>query len=205
MLRKLYLSPLWYPISLVLRGLSIFHKPFMVYGYYNKVSRSYKKHTRMGSNVKLSDRDRIDIGDHVWIGYHCLLDGIGGITIGKGVNIASHTVIYTHSSQNSIRFLGEKFIEVPAEKRPAYILAGVKVGEFTFIGTGCILLPGTELGKGCIVGAGSVVKGVFPDHSILTGNPAKVIGDTRTTDLELIKSGIPATDYYDPSVLKSNQ
>jgi acetyltransferase-like isoleucine patch superfamily enzyme len=203
MFRKLYLSPLWLLISYFLRLLAFFQKPFMVYGYFNRVTKVYHKHTRIGSNVKLTDSSKIDIDDHVWIGHFCLLDGIGGIKIGKGVNIASHTVIYTHSSQNAIRFLGAKFIEVPANKRPCYLIEKVVIGDYTFLGTGCILLPGTELGKGCVVGAGSVVKGKFPDYSVLVGNPAKVIGDTRTVDQELVKSGLPTNNYYDPSALNT--
>ena len=204
MFRKLYLSHLWLLISYVLRFLAFFQKPFMVYGCYNRVTKVYHKHTRIGSNVKMTDASKIDIDDHVWIGHFCLLDGIGGIKIGKGVNIASHTVIYSHSSQNAIRFLGDKFIEVPAHERPGYIIEKIVVGEYTFIGAGCILLPGTEIGKGCVVGAGSLVKGKIPDYSMLVGNPAKVIGDTRTVDQDLVNAGLPTNNYYDLSVLNSS-
>lgn len=202
-MRRIYLSPLWIVISIALRVLSLLHKPFMVYGYYNRPSGNYHKRTRVGSNVKITSKSNVNIGDNVWIGYYSLLDGIGGITIGTGVNIASHTVIYTHSSQNSIRILGKKFIDTPAEQRPGYILEPVSIGEYTFIGTGSIILPGTVIGKGCIVGAGSVVKGNFPDYSVIVGNPAKAVGDTRTIDRELINSGIASTDHYDPSSLKN--
>jgi acetyltransferase-like isoleucine patch superfamily enzyme len=201
MFRRIYLSPVWIVISLCLRFLSLFHKPFMVYGYYNKVRGKYFRNTRIGSNVKLSDKKKIDIADHVWIGHFSLLDGIGGIEIGDGVNIASHTCVYTHSSENSIRLLGDRFIHIPAEKRPGYILGKVTIGAFTFIGTGSIILPGTQLGKGCIVGAGSVVKGIFPDYSIVVGNPAKIIGSSLETDKELLASGLPAEHYYDRALI----
>lgn len=49
------------------------------------------------------------------------------------------------------------------------------IGENCFIGYGAVLDAGTELGKGCIVGANSYVKGVFPDYSVIAGNPAKVV------------------------------
>ena len=55
----------------------------------------------------------------------------------------------------------------------------VCIGQNSFIGAGAILLPGTIIGKSCIIGAGSVVKGNVPDYAIVVGNPAKVIGDTR--------------------------
>lgn len=53
------------------------------------------------------------------------------------------------------------------------------VGENSFIGAGAIVLPGTTIGKNCIIGAGAVIKGTVEDYSIMAGNPAKRIGDTR--------------------------
>lgn len=58
------------------------------------------------------------------------------------------------------------------------ILKGIKIGENSFIGARCVLLPGTEIGDNVIIGAGSVVRGKVPDNSIVAGNPAKVIGET---------------------------
>lgn len=196
MLRQIYLSPIGIVISWFLNLFSFFHKPFMVYGFFNTVDGKFYKHTRIGSNVKLVDKNKIDIKNNIWVGYHCHLDGIGKITINEGVNIASHSCIYTHSSQNSVRLLGKSFIEIPAEKRIGYVIEPVTIGEYTFIGTSCIILPGTSIGKGCIVGAGSVVKGSFPDYSILVGNPAKIVGDTRKVDKELFDSGIDFKNYY---------
>lgn len=202
MLRRIYLSPFGFLISMVLNAFAFFHKPFMAYGFSNKVDGKFHKKTRIGSNVKLIFKKRIDIKDNVWVGYSSLIDGIGGVTIGKGVNIASHTCIYSHSSQNAIRLLGDKFIEVPAQDRPGYIIEPVKIGEYTFIGTSCIVLPGTSIGKGSIVGAGSVVKGEFPDYAVIVGNPAKVVGDTRKIDKKLLQSGVDFQHYYDQSLIK---
>ncbi len=202
MLRRLYLSPFGIFISLMLRVVAVFYKNFMVYGFSNRVDGKFYKKTRIASDVKLIYKNKIDIKDNVWIGYHCLVDGIGGVTIEKGVNIASHSCVYSHSSQNSIRLLGENFIEIPAEKRIGYILEPVKIGEYTFVGTSSVILPGTSIGKGCVIGAGSIVKGEFPDYSIIVGNPAKIVGDTRKVDEKLFQSGVAFKDYYDQSLLK---
>lgn len=200
MLKRLYLSPLGVLISYLLNALAVLHKPFMVYGYNNKVDRKFYKKTRIGSNVKLVEKKKIDIKDNVWIGYNSHLDGIGSITIQEGVNIASHTCIYTHSSQNSIRLLGKNFIEISTKERVGYILESVHIGAYTFVGTSCVILPGTTIGKGCVIGAGSVLKGNFPDYSIVVGNPAKIVGDTRIVDKELFLSGVDFKHYYDSSL-----
>lgn len=197
MLRKIYLSPLAVFISLGLSFISLFwHKPFMVYGHFNRKKGKFRKHTRISSSAMIIGKKKINISDHVWIGHYCLLDGIGGIELGEGVHIASHTCIYTHSSQNSIRLLGKKFIELPSEKRAGYIIKKVSVGDYTFIGTSCVILPGVTIGKGCIIGAGSVVSKDIPDLSVATGNPAQVVGDTKTIDEKLLAEYNCGRTYY---------
>ncbi|MEW6470155.1 MAG: acyltransferase [Bacteroidota bacterium] len=193
---KIYLSPLGMIISGVLNFFSFWHRPFMVYGHFNRKRGQFQKRTRISSSAKLLKRAAIDIGDNVWIGHYCLLDGISGITIGEGVHVASHSCIYTHSSQDALRLLGRKYLEVPAEKRPGYILRPVSIGEYTFIGTSAVILPGVTIGKGCIIGAGSVVAKDVPDFAIAAGNPAQVIGDTRKTDEELLKAFRCEDTYY---------
>ena len=51
----------------------------------------------------------------------------------------------------------------------------VVIGAGSWLGAGAVILPGTRLGRNCVVGAGAVVRGDFPDHSVLAGVPAKVI------------------------------
>lgn len=202
--QKIYLSPLGFLISIIMNAFAVFHKPFMVYGFFNRKERRFYKNTRISSSAKLVDKSNISIKDNVWIGHYCLLDGIGGIKINEGVNIASHTCVYTHSSQNSIRLLGKKFIEIPALERAGYISGSVEIGEYTFIGTSCVILPKTTIGKGCIIGAGSIVKGAFPDFSVIAGNPAKIVEDTRNIDRKLFSEGMDFKDYFDQTLISSN-
>ena len=66
-----------------------------------------------------------------------------------------------------------------------------------FIGPHVTIMPDTHIGKGCIVSAYSYVKGDFPDFSIIAGNPAKVIGDTRTIDESFLKENPSLKSNYD--------
>ncbi|TYB54201.1 acyltransferase [Nonomuraea sp. PA05] len=49
----------------------------------------------------------------------------------------------------------------------------VSIGSGSWLGTGAIILPGTTLGRQCVVAGGAVVRGEFPDHSVVAGVPAR--------------------------------
>jgi acetyltransferase-like isoleucine patch superfamily enzyme len=55
----------------------------------------------------------------------------------------------------------------------------VRVGAGTWIGERVAVLRGANIGRCCIIGANSVVRGEIPDYSIAVGAPARVVGSTR--------------------------
>jgi acetyltransferase-like isoleucine patch superfamily enzyme len=57
-------------------------------------------------------------------------------------------------------------------------------------------MPETTIGKGSIVAAYSYVKGSFPDFAIISGNPAKVVGDTRELDKKYLDENPELNEYY---------
>lgn len=202
MFKNIYFSPIGILISIALWLLALIHRPFMVYGFYNQKTKKYLKRVRIGSTVKLVNKKTIDLFDNVWIGHYALIDGIGGVSIGKGVHISSHTVIYSHSSHDAIRLLGDQYIMEETKSRIGYKLKPVTIGDYSFIGTSSIILPGSTIGRGCIIGAGSVVNCNIPDYSIANGNPIQIIGDTRERDIKNFGDIIDETKYYDPEILK---
>jgi len=58
-------------------------------------------------------------------------------------------------------------------------IAPVVIEDDVFIGMNCLVLKGVTLGRGCVVGAGSVVTRDVPPGMVAAGNPAKVIGEVR--------------------------
>ena len=55
------------------------------------------------------------------------------------------------------------------------IVKQTHIGENCFIGYGAAIQAGTKLGKQCVVGANAVVRGEFPDYSVIVGAPAKIV------------------------------
>ncbi len=107
-----------------------------------------------------------DIGVGTWIGPFCLIDGSGGLTIGEGCDIAAGTHIYTHSSVRRC-VTGRR---EPLEQAP------VTIGDRTFLGANCVVLPGVTIGSGCVVGAGAVVTRDVPHGICVEGVPARAVG-----------------------------
>ena len=88
------------------------------------------------------------------------------IEIGDRVQIAYGTVFMAHDGGASL-FMDE----FPEDD----IFGKINIGNNVFIGINCTILLNTTIGDNCIIGAGSVVRGNFPDNSVILGNPAKVV------------------------------
>jgi acetyltransferase-like isoleucine patch superfamily enzyme len=204
MLKRLYLSPLGLIISAVLQLVGRVLNPFMIYGYWNRSSHDFKRRTRISSSTLLISKSKIDIGDDCWIGHHSIIDGSNGVKIGQGVQIAGLTGIYSHSSHNAIRLCGKRYIELHEDERPGYIRASVEIGDFSFVGVSSVILPGVKIGKGCIIGAASLVNIDIPDHSIAVGSPVKIVGNTRDTDVSFFSDPVVMANYYDLAAIKEH-
>jgi acetyltransferase-like isoleucine patch superfamily enzyme len=63
------------------------------------------------------------------------------------------------------------------------------IEDWAWIGAGTIVLPGIHIGKGAIVGAGSVVTRSVPAFEIWAGNPAKKIRDRKASGSNALPSG----------------
>lgn len=99
------------------------------------------------------------------------------ITIGDDVVISSDVRILTHdfSVARIDRALGALHGNTFDKDDERNKVAGVSIGANSFIGAFSLLMPGTIIGRDCIIGAGSVVRGSIPNGSIVLGNPGGVI------------------------------
>lgn len=98
------------------------------------------------------------------------------ISIGNDVYVTADVTFVTHDGGPLI---------LRKEVPDLELTAPIVIGNDVYIGIRSIILPGTCIGNRSIIGAGSIVKGKFPDNSVIAGVPARVI---RTVDEYLEKA-----------------
>lgn len=137
-----------------------------------------------GSILKIGDKCVIDsfvkikfaggvgdiiIGNQCYINSGCVLYSGNGIKMGNKVLIAANCTFATgnHGIKKEQTMLEQDFM---ASK------GGIIIENDVWIGANSVILDGSNIGKGCVIGAGSVVKGRLEPYKIYTGNPLTCIG-----------------------------
>lgn len=93
-----------------------------------------------------------------------------GVSIGEGVLIAANTTIAPVNHEFRAK---DKTI---IEQRFQASRGGIVIEDDVWVGANCVILDGAILRKGCVVGAGSVVRGELAAYSISIGSPARLVG-----------------------------
>lgn len=163
-----------------------FVSPVMIWGYKSLPEEAFRPRTRISSTVFFYHQERISIADNVFIWHYTILDGTAGLEIGEGSQIGAWVAIFTHSSHIAIRIYGDHYQEVPEAEKKGYSIAPVKIGKYVFVGSGSKILAGVTIGSGALVAPGSIVRKDVGDFEIVSGNPAKVRGDTRKLDAQYL-------------------
>ena len=177
-----------------------------VRGYVSPKATIFHDDCKLGRNVFVGDRvvlyraergGRIDIGDRVRIyGDSCLETGDGGtlsvgaetsihlrcqlmayksaIVIGRGVALAANCSLYSYDHGVAP---GAPIRQQPLESRGPII-----IGDEAWLGANVTVLSGVRIGKGAVVGAGSVVTRDVPDNCVAVGVPARVVRTRQELD-----------------------
>src|ERR1019366_751495 len=105
----------------------------------------------------------------VRIGSRCL--------IGRGSHIVGHWSIEIGDDIQTGPYLYVTDQNHPHQPigRQWRVEASVRIGSGSWLGANVIVLPGAHIGENCVVAAGAVVRGTFPDRCVIAGGPAKVI------------------------------
>ena len=113
------------------------------------------------------------LGEYVMINSGCVLYTGNGIKIGNDVAIAANCTFAPVNHEFSER---DTLIRQQGF-RPSK--GGIVVGNDVWIGANCIILDGAHIGDGCVVAAGSSVRGKLEPYTIYGGSPLRAIGHRR--------------------------
>jgi acetyltransferase-like isoleucine patch superfamily enzyme len=120
-----------------------------------------------GIRIETFEDAKIIIDDNVAIAQNVHITCKKSINISEGSCIAANVCI-TDIKHSFSKLPNENILNQEDEVLPT------KIGKNCFIGYGAVIDAGTVLGDGCIVGANTYVKGIYPDYSVLTMGKATV-------------------------------
>src|SRR5690349_21610331 len=125
--------------------------------------------TRIGTFVEVQKNSRI--GARCKISSHTFI--CEGVTIEDEVFVG-HGVMFTNDLYPRATAVGGGLqTEADWQVIPTLVRRGASVGS------NATILAGVTIGAGALVGAGAVVTADVPEHAIVAGSPARVVGDTR--------------------------
>lgn len=133
------------------------HMPIYVRSGNVKIGKGF----RMNQGVYMAalNGGKISIGDNVSINRNCILICHDSISIADGCAIGPNTVFYDHDHKFDENGIASGFKTAP-----------IVIEKNCWIGAGVTILRGTHIGEGSVIGAGAVVRGEIPAHSLVTAN-----------------------------------
>ena len=143
------LAPIPSPLGLVVRA-----------AFYRSVLPRVGDNVTFGYGTILT-HPTIELDDDVYLGRYCLL---GNVRIGKGVMVADFARVVTgiHGTAEGLSM---------REQETTYLT--ITLADESWIANGAIILA--DVGRGAVVGAGSVVTKPVADGDVVVGNPARVL------------------------------
>lgn len=126
----------------------------------------------------------VNIGKNCLLGYSHWSSEPYLITIGNNCQL-TNCRIFTHGGGNVVR-----------SKLPDFDAFGkVVIGDWVYIGSDSLIMPGVTIGDYVLVAAGSVVTKSVPAGMVVAGNPARIIGTTENYIERILKYNIATKDF----------
>jgi acetyltransferase-like isoleucine patch superfamily enzyme len=125
-------------------------------------------HLHRDTIIQTGHGGRLAIGENSHIQHRCQFSAYkGSIVIGRRAEIAPACAFYSYDHGIAA---GQ-----PIREQPIRTKGGIRMGDDVWLGYGVIVLDGVHIGKGAVIGAGSVVTNNIQADAIAVGNPARVI------------------------------
>ena len=128
--------------------------------------------TKIGAFVEIQKNSAV--GNRCKISSHSFI--CEGVEIADEVFIG-HGVVFTNDS-----YPRATTVEGQLQSDAHWRALPTRVYRRASIGSNATILPGITIGEGAMIGAGAVVTRNVPDHAIVVGVPARIVGDARTAE-----------------------
>lgn len=165
----------------------------------SKLAQIYCTKLEIGNYVQIDDfcvlMGKIRLYDHIHIPLYSALYGKNGITMHSFSGISPRCTVYTETDDYSGNSLmgstTDNTVLTTKLSGDIKLKRGLKKGSVTFqqhavIGEGTIVLAGTTIHEGAIVGAHSLVKRDIPEWEIWGGTPAKYLKDRPSKEVKYL-------------------
>lgn len=131
---------------------------------------------RIGRHTAMYDATMFDLGPkgEVEIGAYGLINGahfIANSRIVLGDFVYLSYEVYITDAAAPVPPIDEAYAVPAGGDAPTVV-----IGDDCWVGLRSVVMAGTHLGRGVIVGAGSVVDSDVPDYCVVAGNPARIVG-----------------------------
>ena len=109
----------------------------------------------------------IEIGDRVEIGQNCHISCVDHIVLEDDVTLAPNVMINDSTH-------GYKEAGVPIERQDL-THAPIRIGKGSLIGYGAVILPGVNIGEYSFIGAGCIIAKDVPSHTVVCNHENMVM------------------------------
>lgn len=122
-------------------------------------------HTSEGDFFSVTENAVLTIGDNVYFNRNIHIATHDSINIGDNCIFGPGVLIFDHDHRivNGLVQMDE------------FTCSSITIGKRCWIGAGVIILRGSQIGEGSIIGAGTIVKGVIPPHAIVLSENKLII------------------------------
>lgn len=151
-------------------------------------------------------RNGIELGDNVMIGPYSVIRASMLSNLGDGVRMGRNSSVdaYSYIGAAGLISIGENVImgqhiafhaenhnydrlDIPIRDQGTQ-RKGIVIEDDCWVGANTTFLDGAQVGRGCVVAAGSIVRGEIPPYSVVAGVPARVIKSRRGSLPEPLKN-----------------
>jgi acetyltransferase-like isoleucine patch superfamily enzyme len=120
------------------------------------------KHCFIGPGTRIWSAKKISIGDRVLISHNVNIHDNISHPLDSKQRHEDYEYVWKHGHQAKVDYREKEII----------------IEDDVWIGFNAIIMKGVRIGKGSVIGAGTIITKDIPEFSIVVGNPARIISQT---------------------------